>query len=897
MVATSTVAASATPSAQAAQVSEPRIDVSVSGDSIHPANRGNLCVKGSALAETLVTQGRLLRPRLHGVDCDWDTAMDAVAHGFREAIARHGPDSVAFYLSGQLLTEDYYVANKLMKGFIGSANVDTNSRLCMSSAVAAHKRAFGADTVPGCYADLEEARLLVLVGSNAAWTHPILFQRMQAARAADPGKKIVVIDPRRNATCQLADLHLALKPGTDALLFNGLLHYLHSHGHTDAAFIGAHTEHAAAALAAAQAMTPEQTARECGLDPADLLRFYQWFAAHPQTVSFYSQGVNQSVRGTDGNNAIINCHLATGRIGKPGAAPFSITGQPNAMGGREVGGLANQLAAHMEFNSAHIALLEKFWRTPNTQPNVAPAPGLKAVELFEAVERGQIKALWVMATNPAVSLPQSDRIRRALQKCELLVVSDCSAESDTLQLADIALPATGWSEKDGTVTNSERRISRQRGFLPAPGDARHDWQIVCDLAQRLGYGEAFDYQSPRDIFVEHAALSGFENHGERAFDISALARLSAREYDQLGPLQWPVTEKYPGGRKRLYDDGHFYTESGRARFVPVQASAPQPDTAQPSTLQQSAGFLLNTGRSRDQWHTMTRTGQARRLQDHQEAAEIHMHPGDMQRLAISDGQLLRLGNAEGMFLGFARTDTGLQPGHLFAPIHWSDSNCLAGRVDALVPALLDPISGQPQFKQTAVSLQAVAVQRWATLLLPHAYAGAIISALGKRGVLQHWYRVQFDAGMRLELALSGGVDWKALLGTVLPQAFDWHWRAMHAVRGQRLVASDHALQLQLFEHAERAQLPDRRTLEQRFSADLPGHTGAWLVAPADPGRILCSCLQVGERAVREAIGNGCDTVEALGESLRCGTGCGSCKPELTELIMATQPELIPALQE
>ncbi|WP_292254085.1 molybdopterin-dependent oxidoreductase, partial [Mesorhizobium sp.] len=459
----------------------------VRGDPEHPANFGRLCSKGSALAETLGLEGRLLQPEIGGRQAGWDEALDLVAEKFSRAIAEHGPDSVAFYVSGQLLTEDYYVANKLMKGFVGSANIDTNSRLCMASSVAGHRRAFGEDIVPGVYEDLECADLIVLTGSNTAWCHPVLYQRMLATRR-ERGTKIVVIDPRRTATADECDLHLALDPGTDVLLFNGLLAYLVQSGKSDTDFIRDNTSgfDAAAALASADAPSIARIAKGCGLAAADVQAFYDLFADTDRTVTVYSQGVNQSAHGTDKVNAIINCHLATGRIGKPGMGPFSVTGQPNAMGGREVGGLANQLAAHMDFaDEANIDRVSRFWKAPD----IARRVGLKAVDMFQAVADGRIKALWVMGTNPAVSMPDASRVRAALAKCDFVVVSDVT-RTDTTRCADVLLPAAGWGEKDGTVTNSERRISRQRPFLPPPGEARADWRIVCDVAARMGFGEA-----------------------------------------------------------------------------------------------------------------------------------------------------------------------------------------------------------------------------------------------------------------------------------------------------------------------------------------------------------------------------------------------------------------------
>jgi assimilatory nitrate reductase catalytic subunit len=468
------------------------------GDPEHPANFGRLCSKGSALSDTLGLGSRLLHPMVRDADgkltrTSWDNALGRVAKGFATVIAKHGPDSVAFYLSGQLLTEDYYVANKLMKGFIGSANVDTNSRLCMASSVAGHRRAFGADTVPGNYEDLDLADLIILVGSNAAWCHPVLFQRM-VANKRERGAKIIVIDPRRTATAEEADIFLSVAPGMDTALFCGLLVYLADTHAVDYGYVDAHTSGLTEALARAREVAPgtAATAEITGLEETDVLSFFRLFASTPKVVTCFSQGVNQSAQGTDKVNSIINCHLVTGRIGKPGMGPFSLTGQPNAMGGREVGGLANQLAAHMGFSPEEIDRVGCFWRAPN----MVRREGLKAIQMFEAIGHGKIRALWVMATNPAVSLPRGRAIRKALEKLDLLVVSDNVAANDTINSgAHILLPAAAWGEKDGTVTNSERRISRQRTFLPAAGEAKPDWWIVSQVAHRMGYREAFGYEN------------------------------------------------------------------------------------------------------------------------------------------------------------------------------------------------------------------------------------------------------------------------------------------------------------------------------------------------------------------------------------------------------------------
>ena len=518
----------------------------IAGDPDHPANFGRLCSKGAALGETLGLGTRLLHPMERQHDgtlarIDWDMALGRVADGFKRIVERDGPDAVAFYLSGQLLTEDYYVGNKLMKGFIGSANVDTNSRLCMASSVAGHKRAFGSDTVPGLYADLDEADLIVLVGSNAAWCHPVLFQRMQQNRR-ERGAKLVVIDPRRTATAAEADLFLPIKPGMDTALFAGLLVHLAESGKLDRGYISRHTTGFEDALERAHAISLDLATIQqiTALPGAEVRAFYDLFAATERVVTCYSQGVNQSSQGTDKVNAIINCHLATGRIGRTGMGPFSLTGQPNAMGGREVGGLANQLAAHMNFTPAEVDRVRRFWNAPN----IATHEGLKAVQMFEAIERGEIKALWVMATNPAVSLPRAGAMRDAMRKLELFVVSENVASNDTLNSgAHIVLPAAAWGEKDGTVTNSERRISRQRRFLPLPGEAKPDWWIVAQVARRMGHGDAFAYESAVEIFREHAALSAFENDGARDFDIGSLADLSDASFDALEPVVWPARER------------------------------------------------------------------------------------------------------------------------------------------------------------------------------------------------------------------------------------------------------------------------------------------------------------------------------------------------------------------
>ncbi|MFD1215627.1 nitrate reductase [Microbulbifer celer] len=853
--------------------------IRIQGDEQHPANHGKLCVKGSSLADTLGNHGRLLKPQLHGSDCDWDTALDYAASKLRATIDEYGPDSVAFYLSGQLLTEDYYVANKLMKGFIGTANVDTNSRLCMSSAVAAYKRALGADAVPCNYEDLDEAELVVLIGSNAAWTHPILFQRMQAGKA-----RLVVVDPRASATSEMADLHLAITPGSDGALFNGLLHYLTEYGALDQTFIDNHTEHFTDALYAAAEWTPEKVAEYCSVALDQLLAFYELFRSTEKAVSFYSQGVNQSSSGTDKNNSIINCHLATGRIGKPGCGPFSITGQPNAMGGREVGGLANMLAAHMDFSDDNINRVGRFWQASN----MAKGPGLKAVDLFDAIDSGKVKAVWIMATNPAVSMPDARKVAAALRKCPTVIVSDCVGDTDTARCADLLLPATTWGEKNGTVTNSERRISRQKGFLEIPGEARHDWDIICDVAHRLGYGEAFDYQHPVEIFREHAALSGFENNRaqtRRAFDISALAEISEQEYDHyFTPVQWPVNADNPDGTPRLFSDGDFFTPNGRARFIAVDPQCPKQATGNQYPL------VMNSGRLRDQWHTMTRTGRARKLLDHSEAPEVHVHPQEAQKFGIEDAQLVRVESETGQFFGRARVTASQKPGQLFAPIHWSDSLAHNATVSALAVPVTDPFSGQPEFKQMAVNIEPLKAHSYACLLLRTSTATELHSRLqaGDRlleDTILHWYRVPVEGGYRFELALKQQPDWQA----IADKLFNLSGQQLNRQRlqlpsGERWLLHSEQMELLVFTSADWQSLPDRKTLEDALNKPLPEVPAQLLQNVPAGAQMVCTCLQVSRKEIEAAIADGAASVDELGELLGCGTNCGSCKPEISALL-------------
>lgn len=856
--------------------------VRIDGDSAHPANLGRLCSKGSALGETLSLEGRLLHPEVRGERVSWDVAADTIAREIRRVQARYGRDAVAFYVSGQLLTEDYYVANKLMKGFLGTANIDTNSRLCMSSSVAGHKRAFGSDTVPNSYEDFELADLIVLTGSNTAWCHPVLFQRIKAEKQRRPNLRIVNIDPRATATNEIADLHLPLKPGSDVWLFNGLLAHLAAQGVIDHDYLAQHTTGFGVALAEAKASAGKlsQVADATGLDDDAIAQFYRWFASTPRSLTLYSQGVNQSSAGTDKVNSLLNCHLATGRIGKPGSGPFSLTGQPNAMGGREVGGLANQLAAHLELTDpAHLDLVQRFWQAPQ----MARGNGLKAVDLFEAVHSGNIKLIWIMGTNPVVSLPDADRVKAALAGAECVIVSDCIADTDTNRLAHIKLPARGWGEKDGTVTNSERRISRQRGFLPAPGEAMPDWWIITRVAQALGHEAAFPYRAASEVFAEHAALSGFENAPEgilRDFDISALAGLDAECYDALTPVQWPVSTGRPHGQPRLFADGGFFTPDRKARLLPVKPRAPHHPTCA------DYPFVLNTGRIRDQWHTMTRTGLTPRLLAHLSEPFVEMHPRDAAAQGLRDGELARLSTRWGQMLARVQTNSGQHARTVFVPMHWTGALSSQGRVGPLVNPVVDPVSGQPENKHTPVSVvpwqpawQGFWLHRDAVELPATDYAVAI------RG----------DNGWRHELAGAQATDLQALADAWLPLN-DGEWlEYADLARGlyRRALIRDGRLVAALVLATNSADVPERAWLSGQLGQVIDESTRRGLLSgrPSDPasdvGRTVCACFGVGEKTIRRAIAaERLESVAAIGRCLKAGTNCGSCQSEL-KTILAT----------
>lgn len=814
-----------------AEVTGPR-EVTIRGDREHPANFGKLCSKGTHLGETVGLEGRLLVPMIGEREADWDEALSLVATRIEQCIAEHGPDSVAFYVSGQLLTEDYYAANKLMKGFVGSANIDTNSRLCMASAVAAHTRAFGEDLVPCTYDDLDEADLILLVGSNTAWCHPVIWQRIETTRASR-GTKIVVIDPRRTETAEQADLHVQVAPDADVALFNALL----------------------AEMARRGQATGKPAACDHGIEPATFAALADLVAAHPRMVTLFSQGANQSRSGTDKGNAIINLHLAMGRISAPGMGPFSITGQPNAMGGREVGGLANMLACHLGFSEAERADVSAFWQADR----LCAGPGLKAVDLFRAVHDGRVKFLWVMATNPAVSMPDAGFVREALARCETLVVSDVIADTDTARFAHVRLPALAWGEKDGTVTNSERRISRQRALFAAPGQARADWAIIADIATRLGHGKAFAWDCPAAIFREYAAMTALARRHGKVFDLSAHADISDADYQDLAPFLW-------GGR---------YPMAGRdAKVIPVE---PQSDADDPDFP-----LRLNTGRYRDQWHTMTRTGLSSKLSMHRREPLLEVHPLDAAAAKLADGGLARVVSRSGAATFRVAVTDSQARGTLFVPMHWTDAMANGGRGNVLPDQTVDPASGQPGFKDTAARLEPVATDWRAFLLRTDALSSGALSPVE----FTWWCRSRVESGWLYELAGNGAVDIDALLPP------GERIEAVDLAKGmRRLAVRDGLGRLLATLHLTRAgTLHPRQWLADQLGkadADALELLAARPATPApDRGPVVCVCHGIGSNQIDNACRAGAKTIEAIGAATMAGTNCGSCRPAIAALMKA-----------
>jgi assimilatory nitrate reductase catalytic subunit len=837
--------------------------LSVQGDPDHPANKGRLCSKGSALGETVGMEGRLLAPRAFGKDVAWDTALDLVATRFQQVIAEHGPEAVAFYVSGQLLTEDYYVANKLMKGFIGTANIDTNSRLCMASSVAGHKRAFGSDTVPGLYEDIELADLVVLTGSNLAWCHPVLYQRLAAAKAARPEMRVVVIDPRRTATCDLADMHLAIAAGSDAALFNAVLVAIADQGALSADFLS-NVNGLEAAMVAARATDHTIT----GLDPATLADFCTLWAKTEKVMTVYSQGINQSESGTDKVNSILNCHLATGRIGRAGMGPFSVTGQPNAMGGREVGGLANALACHLEIeNARHRAAVQMFWDSPM----MAQRAGLKAVDMFQAVAEGKIKAIWIIHTNPVVSMPDANGVAAALRACPFVVVQDVTAATDTAKLAHVLLPATAWGEKEGTVTNSDRTISRQRRVLQAPDGARDDWSILAEVASRMGWAKGFAWPNAAAIFREYAGLSGVAGGLGGDFDISDLANITDEGFANLAPFTWPQNDRKRGGR--FFANGAFHTTDAKAQMVAITPRLPKPLTA--------GKFRLNSGRIRDQWHTMTRSAKSPRLSQHMAEPFVQISPIDAQALGIEPAQIARVANAQGQVLLRVLISDAVVKGDVFVPMHWTSEWASAARIDTLVAPVVDPISGQPDSKSSAVTLTR----------FDAAWFGFAVCTEEPNPNAAYWAKSRSSGGWRLELAdVQVPQDWQSYAKSLFGLKDVWPTVMADQAKGLTRLGfyRDGRLIAALFVGPDPVALSRDHLAAQLGAVAKPGVlAGRPQADQPDPGPTVCACMNVGRNTVLRAIKAGACSVNALGDSIGAGTSCGSCRPELNALLVQT----------
>lgn len=847
----------------------------IAGDPDHPANFGRLCSKGSALGDTISLDGRLLEPKINHESANWEKALDLIADKFRETISEHGPDSVAFYVSGQILTEDYYIANKLMKGYIGSANIDTNSRLCMASSVAGHKRAFGSDTVPGTYEDLERADLLILVGSNLAWCHPVIYQRVVAAKQARPGMKVVLIDPRKTMTADIADLHLPIHADGDAALFCGLLKHLSDNDMVQQSFVTQHTNGFEAARDIAMDYDIQRVAELTGVDADDIAQFYHMFAMTQKTVTVYSQGVNQSSVGSDKVNAIINCHLATGRIGSEGMGPFSVTGQPNAMGGREVGGLANMLAAHMNIeDEAHRALVQTFWGSPK----IADKAGLKAVDMFDAVKDGRIKAIWIMATNPVDSMPNADEVRQALLDCPFVVVSDVLEKTDTALCADVLLPSMAWGEKDGTVTNSERRISHQKRILPLPEQVRADWWQMAQVGQRMGFEEAFSYSHASEIFAEFAALSGTDNNGSRDFDISHFDAITPQEFDDLQPFQWPRTKGSKPQETRFFANGNFYTPDRKARFVPVK-------TGTHAKVPVNGKLLLNTGRVRDHWHTMTRTGKAARLSSHIGEPYCEVSPEDAGALNLAPASLVKLVSGDHEIVVRTLITERQKKGSVFVPMHWTDQFASNGRVDKLVTPRTDPTSGQPALKSMLVTAEPYGAELYGLMLLrdkPTLDNGE-----------NYWSLAPIDGGWKLEFALLKAAHLESFVLSIAHQnliAADIGYSDSLSNAARYVWFNHNQLNAVLYTDSipvgvSRSWLADQFNtqfdkLDLRFQISAGRPSGD----VPDKGPIVCSCFNVGANEINAAIMSGCGSADAVGKATNAGTNCGSCRAEINGLI-------------
>ena len=919
----------------------------VRGDPDHPANFGRLCTKGSTLALTatasVTRQTRLLQPmrREHRHEApkpvSWDNALGFASESFAQIIRDHGPDAVGFYISGQLLTEDYYVFNKLAKGLIGTNNVDTNSRLCMSSAVAGYKQTLGADAPPACYDDVNHAQCIFIVGSNTAYAHPILFRRIEDAKAANPAMKIIFCDPRRTDTAEIADLYLPIQPGTDVSLFNGMLHIMLWEGWTHPAWISEHTTGFDELKAIVRDYTPDLVAETCGIKKEDLLVAARMFATSAATLSLYCQGLNQSSSGTAKNAALINLHLATGQIGKPGAGPFSLTGQPNAMGGREVGGLANLLSAHRDLgNARHRAEVAALWGVQS----VPEKPGKTAVEMFQAAADGEIKALWIACTNPAQSMPDQATVRRAMERAELVIVQEAFATTSSCDYADLLLPATTWGEKTGTVTNSERRISRVRPAVAAPGATRHDWSIAADFAQRLEKLLPARAVAPATTLFPYAVSDAaasveaiWNEHREstrgRDLDITGLSYALLED----GPQQWPFRAGDTHGKVRLYEDGVFPTADGKARF----ANTVYKPVAEPRESRYP--FSLTTGRLRDQWHGMSRTGTLGRLFGHVAEPSVQMNAQDMARRLLKDGDLVHVTSKRGSIVVPLQSSPEVAVSQAFMAMHWgeeylsgqsSSGETLAG-VNALTTSAYCPSSKQPELKHAAVKILK-AEMPWTLLAMAWLPEGEMLAAREQLKPLMAVFPFTSCVPFSNNTALAdrsrerSGLLFRAagheapadeilatlerILGLSGVDVLRYADRKRGQRRTVRLIRNGTNAELNGFVLAgdTSAQAWIKTLLQDELPAQaygrlllLPGARAP--VAVQSRGKLVCTCLNVSDAAIDEHLavlahgGGGSghlntdeERLASLQASLKCGTNCGSCVPELKRRIRSARTE-------
>jgi len=873
--------------------------IDIKGDPNHPANFGRLCTKGSTLHLTAKLDNRLLYPEMRLTReatrkrVSWDDTLNYLTEQFAQTIEKHGPDSVAFYISGQLLTEDYYVFNKLAKGLIGTNNVDTNSRLCMSSAVTGYKATLGSDAPPACYEDIDSTECLFITGSNTAFAHPIIFRRIEDAKKNNPNLKVVVVDPRRTDTAQAADLHLAILPGTDVALYNGMLHVLLWEGLLDMAFINAHTNGFDALKDTVREYTPKMVADICGIKEADIITAAKWFGKGP-SLSMYCMGLNQSIHGTEKNAALINLHLATGQIGKLGAGPFSLTGQPNAMGGREVGGMANLLSAHRDLaNPEHRAEVAEFWGVES----VPATPGKTAIEMFDAVKEGSIKAIWIACTNPAHSMPDVNNVITALQNAELVVVQDAYNNIDTNQYADVLLPASTWGEKEGSVTNTERRITRVNPAIPTPAEARHDWAIMVDFAQRLEKRLAknsnlFPYTTTEEIFNEHR-----ESTRGRDLDITGL---SYSLLNEQGPQQWPFKTGDTTGAARLYTDGVFQKPDGRAQFVNTiyKGTADKTDARHP--------LHLLTGRLRDQWHGMSRTGTVAQLFNHAEEPVIQMNADDMSRRSIKNGDIVKVSNKRGSLVLVAQLSDEVQASQTFIAMHWGSQFMHGLGVNALMPPTFDKTSKQPELKHTAIKIEKLELP-WRMTVMRTIQNLEMLEKV--RGLLANFdyatcglfgRKTEHHVGMLILRAAHTQAPESGLIAQIdqiLAMTDDMpllnYQDAKRGISKRILVTHDSGKPEVTGVRLVGETLATDWLKEVMTSGEFTAELRRWALAPLSTppagqrsrGKIICNCLDVAENDIIETIQLGADLI-TLQNKLKCGTECGSCVPELKRLVAA-----------